>query len=77
MKIPASRRKAIHLEVSGGETPHAIEMICGQTPYLIIRNRPRIPELTTELMCVRDCDVTKLRDMCNEILDRRELEKTR
>ena len=68
MKIPASKEKRIDLElcVMGWK----IELVPGALPYLWIGNN-------TCLGVVPDKSVKALRDMCNEILDRRELESVR
>lgn len=70
MKIPASRRK--RADATSGMHKTFIELVPGWSPYLWIGSKSS--------MCMgimRDSQVKKLRDMCNEILDRRELEKVR
>lgn len=66
MKKPASRHKKIRLELSGKNGP-SINLVPGRRAYLWIGGVACVG-------CVPDKDVQKLRDICNEILDRRELD---
>lgn len=70
MKIPASRRKRADATI--GEIGSIIEICPCSSPYLWIGEKGK------RFDCygiIKGDQVKKLRDMCNEILDRRELEK--
>lgn len=72
MKIPASRRKLVSLKL--GIHDNEISLVPGPYPYLFVGVRGKQGGC---LGSVKDSHVKKLRDMCNEILDRRELEEVR
>jgi hypothetical protein len=75
---PASRRKRANTTI--GTIRGYIEICPGESPYLWIgQKRNEAKQNYDGFECagvVQDQDVKKLRDMCNEILERRKIEGT-
>lgn len=70
MKYPASRRKRASMTI--GIHRGFVMLIAGPNPFLWVGNH-----LGECCGVISKTHVKKLRDMCNEILARRELEKTK
>ncbi len=64
---PAKRRKRVSTDIGG--VKGRIELVPGANPYLWIGQNEQC------VGAVADQDVKKLRDMCDEILNRRAIER--